>query len=80
MYQYDRNVLAKVYILYKQRTAMNTQKGNKGISLSAYSQTLGDMQKTFHTRDVERKMREDHFIAPMWMSPEELKKKKATQH
>ena len=59
---------------------MNTQKGNKGISLSAYSQTLEDMQKTFHTRDVERKMREDHFIAPMWMSPEELKKKKATQH
>lgn len=59
---------------------MNTQKGNKGISLSEYSQTLGEMQNTFHTRDVERKMREDHFIAPMWMSPEELKKKKATQH
>ena len=69
---------------------MNTQKGNKGITLSAYAQTLGEMQKTFHTRDVERKMREDHFIAPMWCedhfiapmwcSPEELKKRKATQH
>lgn len=59
---------------------MNAQKGNKGISLSAYSQTLGEMQKTFHTRDVERKMREDHFIRPMWISPEELKKRKATQH
>ena len=58
---------------------MNTQKGNKGITLSAYAQTLGEMQKTFYTRDVERKMREDHFIAPMWISPEELKKKKATQ-
>lgn len=59
---------------------MNTQKGNKGISLSAYSQTLGEIQKSFHTRDVERKMREDHFIAPMWISPEELKKRKATKH
>lgn len=55
---------------------MNTQKGNKGISLSAYSQTIGDMQKTFHTKDVERKMREDHFIAPMWISPEELRKRR----
>lgn len=59
---------------------MNTQKGNKGITLSAYAQTLGEIQKTLHTRDVERKMREDHFIAPMWMNPEELKKRKATQH
>jgi hypothetical protein len=58
---------------------MNTQKGNKGITLSAYAQTLGDMQRSFHTRDIERKMREDHFIAPMWINPEELKKKKATQ-
>ena len=58
---------------------MNTQKGNKGITLSAYAQTLGDMQRSFHTRDIERKMREDHFIAPMWISPEKLKKKKATQ-
>lgn len=59
---------------------MNTQKGNKGISLFAYSQTLGEMQRSSHTREVERKMREDHFIAPMWISPEELKKRKATQH
>lgn len=80
MYQHDKNVSEKIYVLCKQGTAMNTQKGNKGITLSAYAQTLGEMQKSFHTRDVERKMREDHFIAPMWMSPEELKKRKATQH
>ena len=59
---------------------MNKQKGNRGISLYAYSQTLGEMQKSFYTRDVERKMREDHFIAPMWISPEELKGKKVAKH
>ena len=58
---------------------MNTQKGNKGISLFAYSHTLGEMQKSSHTREVERKMRDDNFIRPMWISPEELKKRKATK-
>lgn len=60
---------------------MNAQKAIRGISLSEYATTLGEEQRAHSTRDIERKLREDHFIRPMWLSPEELaqrrKEKKA---
>ena len=52
---------------------MNAQKANRGLTLSSYATTLGEAQKTRYTKEIERKMRADDFIGPMWVFPKKDK-------
>lgn len=60
---------------------MNTQKTVRGVALFARAYSLEDAQRNMSVKKYDNHRPSDEFIRPMWISPEELaKRKKATQH